>query len=131
LITSTPVHAGCKKILVVEDNEDHRELQTCVIQRLGYGVIQTDNALTAIDEATAKHPDLILMDLIMPKMDGDEAIVQLKGQLSTRDIPIIICTAFGPGAKVYRALDAGAAEILYKPFTFSNLEYLLRKHVPF
>jgi CheY-like chemotaxis protein len=119
-----------KKILVVEDNEDCRELQACVIRRLGYVVIEADNGASAIDEALAGHPDLILMDLNMPKMTGEEATELLKNQPSTRDIPVIICTAYGPGPRVDRALNAGAVEILHKPFKFSELENLLRKHVP-
>jgi CheY-like chemotaxis protein len=122
--------ATCKKILVVEDNEDCRELQACVIKRLGYVVIEADNGLAAIDQALATHPDLILMDLSMPKMGGDEATVRLKTQPSTKDIPVIICTAFGPGPYVNQALDAGAAEILHKPFKFADLEKLLRRHIP-
>jgi CheY-like chemotaxis protein len=93
-------------------------------------VIEADNGAAAIDEALAGHPDLILMDLNMPKMNGEEATEQLKNQPSTRDIPVIICTAYGPGPRVDRALDAGAVEILHKPFKFSDLENLLRKHVP-
>lgn len=129
LLIPSQVSTG-KKILVVEDNEDCRELQACVIRRLGYVVIEADNGAAAIDEALAAHPDLILMDLNMPKMNGDEAIVQLKNRPSTRDIPVVICTAYGPGPIVDRALDAGAVEILHKPFKFSELENLLRKHVP-
>ena len=119
-----------RKILIVEDNEDCRELQACVIRRLGYLVIEADNGVAAIDEALASHPDLILMDLSMPKMDGDEATVQLKTQETTRDIPVVICTAFGPGPEVNRALNAGAVEVLHKPFKFFDLENLIRKYVP-
>ena len=72
-----------QKNLVVEDNEDCRELQACVIRRLGYVVIEADNGAAAIDEALAGHPDLILMDLNMPKMNGEEATEQLKNQPST------------------------------------------------
>ena len=132
MIVSTPVQPGCRTILIVEDNADCRELQACVIRRLGYVVIEVDNGLSAIDEALTTHPDLILMDLSMPKMDGDEATVQVKAQPCTRDIPVIICTASGPGAKVNRALDAGAAEILYKPFTFFDRSLAdPRKHIHF
>ena len=93
-------------------------------------MIEADNGAAAIDEALAGHPDLILMDLNMPKMNGEEATERLKNQPSTRDIPVIICTAYGPGPRVDRALNAGAVEILHKPFKFSELENLLRKHVP-
>ena len=118
-----------RKILIVEDNEDCRELQALVIRRLGYIVLEADNGVTAIEEALAGHPDLILMDLSMPKMNGEDAIVELKNQPSTRDIPVIICTAYDPGQRVDRALSAGAVEVLHKPFKFSELENLLRKHM--
>lgn len=119
-----------RKILVVEDNEDCRSLQVCVIRRLGYHVIEADNGLTAIDEALASRPDLILMDLSMPKMCGDEATVHLKTKEPTRNIPVVICTAFGPGPEINRALDAGAVEVLHKPFRFSDLENMIRKYLP-
>ena len=83
-----------KKILVVEDSEDCRELQALVIKRLGYEVIEADNGIAAIDEAIAEQPDLILMDLGLPKIIGDDVIVQLKNLPSTREIPVIICTAY-------------------------------------
>ena len=73
-----------KTILVVEDNADCRELQVCVIERLGYAVIEADNGVAAIAQAVAMHPDLILMDLNMPKMGGDEATAKLKIQPTTR-----------------------------------------------
>ena len=119
-----------KKILIVEDNEDCRELQARFIRRLGYEVIEADNGAAAIDEALAGHPDLILMDLGMPKMNGEDAIVELKNHSSTRDIPIIVCTAFVLGPRVARARDAGAVEILHKPYKFSQLQNLLQKYVP-
>jgi two-component system KDP operon response regulator KdpE len=119
-----------KTILVVEDNKDCRQLQTIVIRGLGYVVIEADNGAAAIDEALAGHPDLILMDLGMPKMNGEDAIVELKTHSSTRDIPIIVCTAFLIGPRVARARDAGAVEILHKPYKFSELQKLLRKYVP-
>ncbi len=119
-----------KKILVVEDNQDCRELQGYIIRRLGYVVIEADNGAAAIDEALAEHPDLILMDLNMPRMNGDDAIVQLKSLPSIRDIPIVICTAYAPGARVNHAIGAGAVDVLHKPFKNSELEDLLRRHVP-
>ena len=118
-----------KKILIVEDNEDCRELQSVFIRRLGYQLIEANNGAAAIEAALAGQPDLILMDLRMPMMNGEDAIVQLKNLPSTREIPIIICTAHLPSPKVNRAILAGAAKILHKPFKFSDLEILLRKYL--
>jgi CheY-like chemotaxis protein len=118
-----------KKILVVEDSEDCRELQALVIKRLGYEVIEADNGIAAIDEAIAEQPDLILMDLGLPKMIGDDAIVQLKNLPSTREIPVIICTAYDPSPRVSRAIVAGAVDVLHKPVKFSELQNLIRKHI--
>jgi CheY-like chemotaxis protein len=118
-----------KKILIVEDNSDYRELQTLIIRRLGYEVIDADNGAAAIKEALARQPDLILMDLDMPKMNGEDAITQLKNLPSTREIPVIICTAYDPSPRVIRAIIAGAVEVLHKPFNLSDLENLLRKHM--
>ena len=118
-----------KKILIVEDNEDCRELQTVVVRRLGYKVIEANNGAAAIKEALAEKPDLILMDLSMPKMSGEDAIVQLKNLPSTREIPVIICTAYDADPRVNRAIVAGAVEVLHKPFKYSDLEHLLRKHI--
>ena len=128
-ITPTPFSPR-KKILIVDDNLDCRMLQTIVITRMGFEVIEADNGVSAINQALAGHPDLILMDLGMPIMNGEYAIVQLKNHHSTRDIPVIICTAFGRGPRVDRARDAGAVEILHKPFEFSELQKLLQKYVP-
>ena len=118
-----------KKILVVEDNEDCRELQSLVIRRLGYEVIEADNGAAAVEEALAGQPDLILMDLSMPKMNGEDAIVQLKNLPTTREIPVIVCTAYNPSPRVNRAIVAGAVEVLHKPFNLSELGNLLRKHM--
>ena len=118
-----------KTILIVEDNEDCRELQSVFIRRLGYQLIEANNGAAAIEEAQVGQPDLILMDLGMPKMNGDDAIVRLKNLPSTRKIPVIICTAYNPSARINRAIIAGAIEVLHKPFTFSELENLLRKHL--
>src|SRR5258706_7418015 len=119
-----------KKILIVEDNRDCRELQACFIERLGYEVFEADTGVAAIEIALTTDPDLILMDLAMPKMDGGEAMRQLKAHPATRHIPIIVCTAFAAGSHIDEALSAGAAGILHKPFKFADLDGLFRKYMP-
>ena len=84
-----------QKILIVEDDADGRELFALHIRRLGYEVFEAATGLEALDQARAVHPDLILMDLALPKMPGYEATARLKADPSTRDIPVIVqhCTS--------------------------------------
>ena len=108
------------KILLV-DNSDYRELLALLLRRSGYVVVEAATGLDALDQTHATHPDLILMDLCLPKMTGDEATAQLKADPSTRDIPVIVCTALHRGALTERAIAAGAVEILYKPVQFKDI----------
>ncbi len=83
-----------KKILVVEDHNDTRALMALVLGQLGYDIAEAATGLDAIDQARAVHPDLIFMDLGLPGITGDEAIARLKADPSTREIPVIVNTAF-------------------------------------
>jgi two-component system, cell cycle response regulator DivK len=121
---------GAKKILLVEDNENFRELLCLFIRRLGYQVFEAATGLEAIDRASAVHPDLIMMDISLPKMTGDEATACLKANPATREIPVIINTAFAFGPYTKRALDSGAAEVLHKPFQLTMLHELLSRYLP-
>jgi CheY-like chemotaxis protein len=96
-----------QKILIVEDNADGRELFALYIRRLGYDVFEAATGLEALDQAHAVHPDLILMDLALPKMPGYEATALLKADPSTRDIPVIVNTACHKGP-LSRALSPRA-----------------------
>jgi CheY-like chemotaxis protein len=123
------VAKSTKKILLVEDNSDIRELLALLIKRLGYKLFEAATGLEAIDRASAVQPDLIMMDLRLPEMNGDEATARLKANPSTRDIPVLITTAYVAGINTRRALDAGAAEILYKPIDLTTLHNVLRRYL--
>src|SRR5258706_10503670 len=111
-----------RKILIVEDNTDARELFALVLKRGGFDVIEGTTGLDAIELTRANLPDLILMDLMMPKMSGDEATVQLKTDPATKHIPIIVLTAAAEGAAaLQRAITAGAAKIWLKPISLKGL----------
>jgi CheY-like chemotaxis protein len=105
---------ACKKrILIVEDNADSRELLALMLRRSGYDIAEAATGLAAIDQARATHPDLVIMDLGLPGITGDEATGRQKADPSTRDIPVIVNTAFPKGELlVDRAMAAGASEIL-------------------
>ncbi|HEY7221257.1 MAG TPA: response regulator [Candidatus Binatia bacterium] len=119
-----------KKILIVEDISDCRELLTIFLRRSGYEIIEASTGLEAIEQARATSPDLVIMDLGLPGINGDEATARLKADPITRDIPVIINTAFHKGAIVEHALAAGAAEILQKPIGFKTLLEAVRRYLP-
>jgi CheY-like chemotaxis protein len=118
-----------KKILVVEDNNDQRELLVKILNHLGYDVIEADSGTAAINHASEAHPDIILMDIYLPEMTGDEITARLKANPATRDIPVIITTAFLLQVLKNRAPFAGAAEILQKPFSITTLREILDRHL--
>jgi CheY-like chemotaxis protein len=100
-----------------------------IIRRLGYDVIEATTGEEGVAQASAAHPDLVLMDLGLPRMSGDQATAQLKADPATKDIPVIIQTAFGMGPSAQRAIEAGAAEILHKPITMTGIEKMLCKYL--
>jgi CheY-like chemotaxis protein len=122
-----------KKILIVDENDACRESLGVSIKGLGYEVVEAATGPEAIGKASSMHPDLIMMDLRLPGMNGDEATARLKRNLSTRNIPVIISTAWSTacniGDRVDRALEAGAEEILYKPFHSTMLRDVLRTYL--
>jgi CheY-like chemotaxis protein len=122
-----------KKILIADENDACRESLGVSIKGLGYEVFEVATGQEAIDKASSIHPDLIMMDLRLPGMNGDEATVRLKRNTSTRHIPVVISTAWSTacnvGDRVDRALDAGAEEILYKPFHLTMLRDVLRTYL--
>ena len=118
-----------KKILVVEDNNEVRELLALFMKRLGYKVFEATTGVEAIDLASTVQPDLIMMDLRLPEMNGAEATAHLKANPSTRDVPLLVVTASGSSTDRRRALDAGAAEILLKPIDVTTLSNVLRRYL--
>ncbi len=99
-------------ILVVEDHLDSREALSALLEAFGYQVHTACNGLEGIERARANPPDLILMDIMMPELDGFEATRRIRGFPGTRHIPIITLTAMD-GARSL-ALDAGANDFLPK-----------------
>ncbi len=117
-----------KKILIVEDHDKSRELLALFIHRLGYDVAEAIDGVQALEQATTLHPDLILMDLSMPRLGGHEATVCLKADPATKDIPVIVITAYTHSAKLDgAALDAGALKVFRKPIDFAALGEIVRR----
>jgi len=108
-------------ILIVEDNEPSRDVLTRRLERRGYGVVVAVDGQHALDVARSARPDLILMDLGLPVMDGWEATRQLKGDDSTRHMPIIVLSAHAMTTDRELALAAGGDEFDTKPLRFQQL----------
>ena len=122
--------AGNNRILVVEDNSDVRELLVFLLRRSGYEVIEASTGLEALDQTRAGKPDLIIMDLGLPKMTGDEATARIKADPSTKHIPVIVNTAYNQRAEsVERAIAAGAAEIMHKPTEMKVILQMVRRYL--
>ena len=101
-----------------------------ILRRLGYDVEEAAMGLDALDQAHAARPDLIFMDLSLPTSTGIEAIARFKADPFTRDIPVIVNTAFHNGsAFVERAIAVGAAEIMYKPMSFKGLQEVVQRYL--
>lgn len=113
-------HGGpAARILLAEDHLDSREALCALLEAFGFQVIPAVNGAEAVELARKDPPDLVLMDIMMPEVDGFEATRQLRDFPETRDIPIITLTAM-EGAQT-EALEAGADDFLAKPINSGQL----------
>ena len=102
-------------VLVVEDYQDAREMYSAYLQFSGYRVAEATNGVEAIEQAQQLMPDIILMDLALPKMDGWEATRQLKSDDRTRNIPIVALTGHALAGHAEGARQAGCDSFVTKP----------------
>ncbi|MHB8067738.1 MAG: response regulator [Desulfobaccales bacterium] len=116
-----------KKILIVEDNEVSRVLMKDILVYYGYEIIEAGEGAEGIEKAKEYRPDLILMDIQMPLMDGFQAVTQLKADPETRDIKIISITAFAMKGDRERILQAGSDEYMAKPIDTRELPKLVKR----
>jgi CheY-like chemotaxis protein len=117
------------KILVVEDNQDCREMLIIQLRRMGYATVETESGAKAIQKALTENPDLILMDLGLPGLDGTEATFWLKGDPRTKHIPIVVHTAWQNDVRRQKLLTAGAEKILTKPVPPKLFESVVKEFV--
>lgn len=110
-----------KKILFVEDEVDLIAMLQVRIEASGYEFLSADDGETGLEVALAEKPDLILLDLIMPKMNGYELCYSLKNNDEMKNIPIIIITASGAKKLEQKCIELGVEEIMHKPFDSSYL----------
>ena len=109
------------KVLLVEDNEMNRDMLSRRLQRKGFEVITAADGQQGVAKASAESPDLILLDMSLPVMDGWEAARKIKADPETRDIPIIALTAHAMAGDREKALEAGCDEYDTKPVELPRL----------
>ena len=112
------------KILIVEDNQENMDLLVYFLRPQGYDIISVYDGLSALDKVEEERPDIILLDIMLPKMDGYEVCGRLKKDPTTKFIPIIMLTALKELKDKVKALEVGADDFLSKPF--ENVELLAR-----
>ena len=109
------------KILVAEDERDIRELIAYTLMFAGYEVVQASNGADAVDLAVSARPDLILMDVRMPRMTGYQACEALKQKPETQNTPVIFLSAKGQESEIQQGLGVGAVKYILKPFAPDEL----------
>ncbi len=115
------------KILVAEDERDIRELIEFALQYNGHEVLTAVDGLSAWDITVAEQPDLVLLDVRMPRMDGYEVCRRIKRSEKLRHIPVAFLSAKGQEAEVQAGLDAGAEEYILKPFSLEQLDQTIAR----
>jgi CheY-like chemotaxis protein len=117
-----------KKILIVEDYADARSFMKILIESYGYETIEASDGEQAVQTVQLEQPDLILMDLAMPIMDGLAATRVIRGLDKTANLPIIAVTAHGKSF-YKQALEAGCDDMISKPIDFAALEPVLNQYL--
>ena len=118
-----------KRILLVDDAKTSIMMEQMILSRGTYDFLTAEDGLEAVEIAVRERPDLILMDIMMPKMDGLEACRQLKERNETREIPIIMVTTRGEPESVEKGFKSGCCDYVAKPINSNELLSKVRKHL--
>jgi len=122
--------ADAKTVLYVEDNEMNRQMVRDLLKRTKYELIEACDGEEGVAKALEARPDLILMDVQLPRVSGLEATRRLRAQATTADTPIIVITSFALSGDDQKAIEAGATAYLAKPYSPRDLLMLIRNTVP-
>jgi CheY-like chemotaxis protein len=116
-----------KTILLVEDFDDTRLMTKLWLTKKGYRVVEAENGAEAVDLAQSEQPDLIIMDMMMPGVDGLDATRQIREYQSLQETPIVAVSAYGADQYRHKALDAGCNEYVPTPFDPDALSKLIER----
>ena len=119
-----------KRILVVEDQEDNRQILRDLLGSIGYEMVEAENGEEALSVAAAEQPDLILMDIQLPLLDGYEATRRIKANPALAKIPIIAITSYALSGDEEKARAAGCDDYVTKPYSPRALLAKIRQYLP-
>jgi two-component system cell cycle response regulator DivK len=119
-----------KRILVVEDQEDNRQIIRDMLSVLDYELTEAENGVEALASVAKQKPDLILMDIQLPIMDGYEATRRIKADPAMTGIPIIAVTSYALGGDEQKARAAGCDDFVPKPYSPRQLLAKIRQYLP-
>ncbi len=110
-----------KKALIVEDHPDLLEVLTLQLEKMGFTVVSANTGMEGVTKAVEEKPQLILMDFMLPGMDGREATHRIRSNQETKDIPILVITALTKKSQLRECIKAGCNDYIVKPFTPEKL----------
>lgn len=119
-----------KKILLVDDEEYIIKMNMLRLVDLNYDVISASDGRDGFEKAEKESPDLIILDVVMPRMDGLQALVKLKSSPKTSRIPVIMLSGVGEKEALNKAMVSGAADFIEKPFNGERLIEAIKKNMP-
>ena len=119
-----------KRILAIEDHEENRRILRLLLASAGYELIEAVTREEGVAMAEREHPDLILMDIQLPGLDGYEATRRIKANPALRHIPIIVVTSYALSGDDVKAFEAGCDAYVTKPFVPRALLAKIREYVP-
>ena len=118
-----------KRILLIEDQEDNRQIVRDLLTSAGYDLIEAVTGEEGVSMAETQRPDLILMDIQLPGLDGHEATRRIKANPALRHIPIIVVTSYALSGDEAKAREAGCDDYVAKPFSPRELLAKIRQHL--
>lgn len=130
LVTSPFRVADPPVVLVVDDSEDNLQLACYIVEQAGYSPLSAGSGKDALAQVEEHSVSLILLDIILPDMDGYEVLAQVRQQMPGTALPIIATTALASEAEKQQMIQAGFTSTLCKPYAIDDLEALLRQHCP-
>ena len=118
-----------KKILVIDDEPELSKAIEVRLTKYGYTIVVADNGSEGLLKAIVEKPNLIILDIMMPGLNGLEVLRRLKDNLDTRDIPVVILTCKGDSQFIFKAQDLGVQDYIIKPFESVELLEIVNKYI--